>query len=175
MFTAYMTPRPQWRLLNLVYLRMQLREPRIASFLLDWADADVADLAEQVDLGMLRAVRVDTDAPVRAVDLVAGELNWVRLSLTPPGVRWVRANPHNKVLHAIAHRHRPSVAAVLAAAQVDFCDLGVVIDAGLVTLTHGRFGMTPLSTSDAPAALTTAREEYFCALTPAGRGLIDLS
>lgn len=177
MFTAYMTPQPQWRLLNLTWLRMQSGTARTASALLNLADADTADLAEQVHFGMMRAVDVDTDAPIRAADLKTMDVHRVRVSLTPPGVSWVRSNPHNKVLYAIQRydRARVSVAQVLSIAQVDPADLGVVIDAGLVLLTLGRYSDVAFtSVEQAPTALGTGRSRYFCALDYAGRRLVDL-
>jgi hypothetical protein len=155
---------------------MQSGTSRTASALLNLADADIADLAEQVDLGLLRAVDIDTDAPIPAADLKTMDEHRVRVSLTPPGVSWVCGNPHNKVLYAIERydRARVPVAHVLDIARVDPADLGVVIDAGLVLLTLDWFGDTVFTRiAQAPTALDAGRSQYFCMLTYAGHRLVE--
>ena len=84
----------------------------------------------------------------------------------------------NKVLYAIERYDRTwvSVARVLDIAQVDPADLGVVVDAGLVQMSLGRFGgVVFTSIAQAPTALGVGRSRHFCVLTYAGRRLVEPS
>jgi hypothetical protein len=175
---AFMKPRPQWRVLNVLHQHTELGRPR-ASVVLDRADASPDDLADLDQARLVegwywtRATGVAVRTDVDLANVPAAELGRTLVALTPAGRSWVGRNPHNRVLTAAGtYPTAPALHTAVTDYGLSFDALVACAHAGLITVTDDHLGAITPTVAVYAHAVALRIDSARLALTPTGLGTL---